>query len=458
MENCLSTEEMYDFIDGRIQDEKMAQIDTHIQSCATCSALFTELLETENELSTLFPSIHVDATFTNQVIDQLPKEKATHTKKREWRVVFATVFVTAALLFLVFSSLQKESEISSSSVTLSVKDVNVTDAAIKVTLAASGYTGDAFFFNESTDGNVNDEFLVLPNGERHSIGSWAEQSANEITYEFPLFDVPYTQFKLLFDFTRIYDIDGHWSLEVPIDRTELLAKTENVTLYTSFEKDGIDVNFIRAQHGPENTLIKFETKFSEEMATFVKQQVADYTADLPSAEKGAYGWGYNAQILFNVINADGQTLNRSIPEDTVSIQNDRYAHTQTLSAYPSVKNGGYLSVIGAKFELPTNVRHELTVDQLPYTFTYKDTEYEVNQLSDQSIEISSDVDTTTISSWHVTVDHKTAWDTAKLRTDSKKQYTTITFEKDIPLDSFILYGQTESKFVYFDEAIHVEIH
>ena len=78
-------------------------------------------------------------------------------------------------------------------------------------------------------------------------------------------------------------------------------------------------------------------------------------------------------------------------------------------------------------------------------------------LSNQRLEISSDAKSTTISSWQITVDHKTAWYTARLRTDKEKQYTTFTFNEDIHLDSFILYGQTESKIVYFDEAVHVDI-
>ena len=457
MVNCLSTEYMYDFIDGRIEDEKMAQIDEHIQTCATCTALFEELLETEQEISTLFHPMKGDALFTNQVMGQLPKEDIIPSKKRDWRVAFATVFVTAALFFLVFSSLQKEGVTSSSTVTISVTDVSVTDVSIKVTLATSGYNGDEYFFNESTEGSINSTSIVLPSGESDSIGGVAKQETNEITYEFSLFDVEHAEFKLLFDFKRIYDIDGQWLLEVPIDRTKLLAKTENVTLHSSFEKDGIDVNFLRAQHGPNNSIIKFETQFTEEMATFVEQQVAKYTAAFPLAEKAAYA-GYNAQILFDVIDADGQILNRSDPEDNINIQNDRYAHTATRSTYPRIQDGGYFSVIGAKFELPTNVRHALTVDQLPYSFTYKDTVYEVKLLSDQRLEISSDVNTTTISSWNLTVDHKTAWDTAQLRTDKQRQYTTITLDEDIRLDTFILYGQTESKFIYFDEPIQVDIH
>ncbi|KOP80108.1 hypothetical protein AMS59_01465 [Lysinibacillus sp. FJAT-14745] len=456
MVNCLSTEEMYDFIDGRL-DESMTQIDTHIQSCANCSALFEELLETEHALCTMFPPVNVDATFTNQVMDQLPKEKTELPKKRNWRATFATVFVTAALLFLVFSILQKESSTSSPSVMIRVKDVKVTDTLIEVTLTTSGYNGGELFFNESNEGNVNDVSLVLPNGETQSIGSYAEPSTNEITYGFSLFDVPYPEFKLVFDFKHIYDIDGQWSFEVPIDRKELLAKTKDITLHSSFKRDGIDVNFIRAQHGPYNSSFKFETKFTDDMATFIEQQVAQYTADLPLAEKDAYV-GYNAQILYEVINADGKTLKRSIPEDNINIQNDRYAHTDTLSTYPSIRDGGHLSVIGAKFELPTNVRHPLTVDQLPYTFTYKDTEYEVKLLPDQRLEISSDAKSATISSWDITVDHKIAWDTARFRRDKEKKYTTFTIKKDIQLDSFILYGQTETRYVYFDKPIDVDVH
>ncbi|MGE7693888.1 anti-sigma factor family protein [Lysinibacillus sp. NPDC094177] len=456
MVNCLSTEEMYDFIDGQLE-ESTAQIDTHIQSCATCSALFEELLETEHAISTMFSPVNVEAAFTNQVMDQLSLEKTVLSKKRDWRAALATVFVTAALLFLVFSILQKESSTSSSSVTIIVKEVKVTDALIEVTLATSGYNGDELFFNKSNEGNVNDVSLVLPNGETELIGSYAETSTNEITYVFPLFDVPYPEFKLVFDFKHIYDIDGQWSFEVPINRQELLAKTENITLHSSFKKDGIDVNFIRAQHGPYNSIFKFETNFTDDMATFVEQQVAQYTADLPLTEKDAYV-GYNAQILYDVINADGKTLKRSIPEDTISIQNDRLAHTETLSTYPSIRDGGYLSVIGAKFELPTNVRHALTVDQLPYSFTYKGTTYEVKLQPDQSLEISSDAKSTTISSWDIKVNHKTAWDTARFRTDKDKTYTTFTLNKDIQLDSFILYGQTETKFVYFDEPIDVDVH
>ncbi|WP_370078704.1 anti-sigma factor [Lysinibacillus sp. RC46] len=454
--NCLSTEEMFDFIDGRL-DESTKQIDSHIQSCTNCSALFELLLETEHTINTMFSPVNVEATFTNQVMDRLPKEKTVLPKKRDWRAAFASVFVTAALLFLVFSILQKEPSTSAPSVTISVKDIKVSDTHIEVTLATSGYTGDELFFNESNEGNVNDVSLVLPNGETHSIGSYADQSTNEVTYRFPLFDVPYPEFKLVFDFKHIYDIDGQWSLKVPIDRKELVAKTENITLHSSFKKDGIDVNFIRAQHGPYNSLFKFETKFTDDMARFVEQQVAQYTAGLPLPEKSAYV-GYNAQILYNVINADGQTLERSIPEDNINIQNDRYAHTDTLSTYPSIRDGGHLSVIGAKFELPTNVRHALTVDQLPYTFTYKDTKYEVKLLPDQRLEISSDAKSTTISNWDITVDHKIAWDTAKFRTDKEKKYTTFTINKDIQLNSFILYGQTETKFVYFDEPIDVDVH
>lgn len=459
MVNCLSTEEMYVFIDARGNEEKMKQINTHIESCTTCSAKFEELLEAEHNISAIFPSVHVEDTFTNQVMDQLPQKKTLFTKKRDWRPAFVTVLVTVALLFLVFSSLQQESRTSSPpSVSITVKDVTVTDVSIVVTVATSGYKGNETFYNDSNrNSGENNISLVLPNGKSSPFSfSTAKQSMNEITYEFGLFDVAYEDFKILFDYKHIYDIDGQWSLEVPIDRTELLANTQNVTLYSSFEKDGIDVNFLRAQHGPDNSLFKFETKFSEDMATFIEQQVTKYTVDLPLDEKQYYT-GYNAQILYNVIDADGQTLSRSIPEDTISIQNDRYAHTETLSAYPSVQDGGYISVIGAKFELPTNVRHVLTVNQLPYTFTYKDTVYEVKLLPDQRLEISSDAKSTTISSWHITVDHKTAWDTARLRTDQQKQYTTFTFDEGIYLDSFILYGQTESKFVYFDEAVHVDV-
>lgn len=78
--NCLSTEEMHDFIDGRIEDNKMMQMDKHIQSCATCSALLDEQLETEQLISSLFPPVHVDDSFTNQVMNQLPKKKTSLTK------------------------------------------------------------------------------------------------------------------------------------------------------------------------------------------------------------------------------------------------------------------------------------------------------------------------------------------------------------------------------------------
>lgn len=452
--NCLSTEEMQDFIDGRIDDNKMMQMDKHIQSCATCSALLNEQLETEQLISSLFPAVHVDDSFTDQVMDQLPKKKTSFTKKRGWRATFvAAAFVTAALLFLIISTVQQEPVTSSSPITIKVKDVKLTDAFITVTLATSGYNGKEMFFNESTKGDVA---LVLPNGKSEAASYGANQSANEITYEFPLFNVTYDEFKLLFNYQHIYDEEGQWTLEVPIDRKELLAQTETVTLHSTFEKEGVDVNFIRAQHGPQNSLFKFETKFTEEMATFVEQQVDKFTADLPLEEKKSYA-GYNAQILYDVIDADGQKLKRSVPEDNINIQNDRYAHTETISAYPSVQEGGYIAVTGTKFELPTDVRHPLTVDQLPYTFTYKDTEYEVKLLSDQRLEISSDAKTTTIKDWHITVNNKTAWDTARYREDKEKQYTTITFDEGIQLDSFILYGQTELKYVYFDEPIYVDI-
>ncbi|MFJ5767318.1 anti-sigma factor family protein [Lysinibacillus sp. NPDC093210] len=452
--NCLSTEEMQDFIDGQIEDNTMMQMDKHIQSCATCSALLDEQLETEQLISSLFPAVHVDDTFTNQVMAQLPKKKTSLTKKRDWRAIFtAAAFVTAALLFLVISTVKQEPVTSSTPITIKVKDVKLTDAFITVTLATSGYNGKEMFFNESTKGDVA---LVLPNGKSEAASYAADQSANEITYEFPLFNVTHDEFKLLFIYQHIYDEDGQWTLEVPIDRRELLAQTETVTLRSTFEKDGVDVNFIRAQHGPQNSLFKFETKFTEEMATFVEQQVEKYTADLPLKEKEAYT-GYNAQILYDVIDADGQKLKRSVPEDNINIQNDRYAHTDTISAYPSVQEGGYIAVTGAKYELPTNVRHPLTVDQLPYTFTYKDTVYEVKLLPGQRLEISSDAKTTTIKDWHITVNNKTAWDTARFREDKEKKYTTITFDEGIQLDSFILYGQTELKYVYFDEPIRVDI-
>lgn len=458
--NCLSIEDLYDFIEGRLNKEEMTKFDEHIQSCTACSLQLEELLEEERELISMFPSVSVDESFTNQVMDRLPKTKAVVSKKREWRAAIATVFVSAALLFLVLLGLQDktvETVTSSSSVNINVKDVNITDASIEVTLATSGYDGNELFFNGSISDNDNQVSLVLPNGKRESIGFYADQSKNEITYEFSLFDVPYTEFDLLFDFKRIYDIDGHWTFEVPIDRKELLAKTVNVPLHSSFEKDGVKVNFIRAQHGPYNSIIKFETKFTEDMATFVEQQIAQYTAELPLAEKDHFV-GYNAQILYKVIDADGQTLNRSNLEDTISIQNDRYAHTETLGTYPRVQEGGYISVIGAKFELPTNVRYALTVDQLPFTFSYKDTEYEVKLLPDQSLEITSDADTTTINQWQITVDNEIAWDTAKLRTDNQKQYTTFTMKENIHLDSFILYGQTETNLVYFDEPIQVNLY
>lgn len=445
---------MHDFIDGRIDDNQMLQMDKHIQTCATCSALLDEHLETEQLISAMFPAVKVDDSFTNQVMNQLPKKKTALTKKRDWRVTLATVaFVAAALLFLVFSSVQQESVTSSTPITIKVKDVKLTDAFITVTIAATGYTGNELFFRESTEGNVS---LVLPNGKIEEPSYYAEHSTNEITYEFALFDVSHEEFTLLFNFQPLEDTDKQWTLEVPIDRKELLAKTENVTLRSSFEKDGVDVNFIRAQHGPQNSLFKFETKFTEEMATFVEQQVDQFTADLPLREKEAYA-GYNAQILYDVIDADGQKLKRSVPEDNINTQNDRYAHTDTLSAYPSVKEGGYISVVGAKYELPTNVRHPLTLDQLPYTFTYKDTVYDVKLLSDQRLEISSDAKTTTIKDWHITVNNKTAWDTARFREDKEKQYTTFTFDEGVKLDSFILYGQTELKYIYFDEPIRVEI-
>lgn len=452
--NCLSTEEMHDFIDGRIEDNKMMQMDKHIQSCATCSALLDEQLETEQLISSLFPPVHVDDSFTNQVMNQLPKKNTSLTKKRDWRATFAAVaFVTAALLFLVFSTMQQEPATSSTPITIKVKDVKLTDAYITVTLATSGYNGDENFFNEATVGDVA---LVLPSGKSEIASYSAEQSMNEIKFEFPLFNVTHDEFKLLFNYQHIYDVDGQWTFEVPIDRKELLAQTETVTLRSAFEKDGVDVNFIRAQHGPQNSLFKFETKFTENMATFVEQQVEKFTADLPLAEKESYA-GYNAQILYDVIDADGQKLQRSMPEDNVNIQNDRYAHTETISAYPSVKEGGYIAVTGAKFELPTNVRHPLTLDQLPYSFTYKDTVYEVKLLPNQRLEISSDAKATTINDWHITVNNKPAWDTSRVRKDKEKQYTTITFDKGIQLDSFILYGQTELKYVYFDEPIRVDI-
>lgn len=452
---------MYDFIDGRINDETMKKMNEHIQYCSVCSALLDEISETEDELMSLFPSVSVDVHFTNQVMNQLPEKRPIVTKKRDWRAAFATVFVSAALIFLVFWSIQEKTEETSSSsseVTINVKDVKITDAIIEVTLVTSGYTGDERFFDESTGFfDVNNVSLVLPSGVSKSIGSYAEQSNNEIIYRFPLFDVPHAEFDLVFDFKRIYGIDGHWTIEVPVDRKELLAKTENVPLQTSFEKEGIHVNFVRAQHGPYHSLINFESKFTEEMAAFVEEHVTQYTADLPLAEKKHYA-GYNAQILYEVINVDGQKLNRSNLEDTVSTQNDRYAHTETLGTYPKVEKGGYVSVIGAKFELPTNVRYELSVDQLPFSFSYKDTVYDVKLLPDGQLEISSDVNTTTINEWHVTVDNQTAWDTARLRTDDQKQYITIALDENINLDAFILYGQTETKLVYFDEAIQVKLH
>ncbi|WP_431808581.1 hypothetical protein [Lysinibacillus sphaericus] len=107
--------------------------------------------------------------------------------------------------------------------------------------------------------------------------------------------------------------------------------------------------------------------------------------------------------------------------------------------------------------MPTNVRHPLTLDQLPYSFTYKETVYEVKLLPNQRLEISSDAKATTINDWHITVNNKTAWDTARVRKDKEKQYTTITFDEGVQLDSFILYGQTELQYVYFDEPIRVDI-
>ena len=454
MVKCLSMEDMYDFLDRRMDGKKITQIDRHMQECASCSARFEELLETEHTISALFPPASVDATFTDQVMDQLPKKKTGITKKHHWRATFGTVMITAAFIFLVFSILQKEDYQNTSSVSIKVKDVKISDAFIYVTLATSGYDGKHLLLDNPTD---YDTSMVFPNGENKLSGFITDKSQSEVRFEFPLFDVPDSRFNLLFTINRLYGIDGQWSLQVPIDRREMLAQTENVTLQTSFEKDGIAVNFIRAQHGPENSLFQFETKFTEGMATFVEQQVTKYTAGLPQDEKTAFV-GYNAQILFDVFNAEEQKLSRSIPEDTISIQNDRYAHTKTLSGYPSVQNGGYLLVTGAKFELPTDVRHSLTIDQLPYAFTYKSTDYEVKLLPDRRLEISSDAKTTSIESWHVTVDHKTAWDYSEFRTENQKQYTTFTLEKDIPFDSFILYGQTELKYVYFDKPITVDIH
>ncbi|MFJ7668242.1 anti-sigma factor family protein [Lysinibacillus sp. NPDC097195] len=452
--NCLSTDEMHDFIDGRIVDDKMMQMDKHIQSCASCFALLDEQLKTEQLISSPFSKVYVDDSFTNQVMEQLPKKKTLHTKKRNWRATFvAAVFVTAALLFLVFSTVQQEPVTSSKPITIKVKDVKLTDAFVTVTLVASGYNSDELFFRESVERGVE---LELPNGKREDASYFAEYSTNEITYEFALFDITHDEFTLLFNFQNINDLDRQLTLEVPIDRRELLAQTETVTLRSTFEKDGVNVNFIRAQHGPQNSLFKFETKFTEEMATFVEQQVDKFTAGLPLKEKEAYA-GYNAQILYDVIDADGQKLPRSVPEDNINIQNDRYAHTDTISAYPSVQEGGYIAVTGAKFELPTNVRHPLTLDQLPYTFTYKDTLYEIKLLSDQRLEISSDAETTTIKNWHITVDNKTAWDTSRFREDKEKQYITFTFDEGINLNSFILYGQTELKYIYFDEPIRVDI-
>lgn len=463
--NCLSIENFFDFIEGRLNEEEMTKFDMHIQYCSSCSSQFAELLDEEQKVASMFPTVNVDYTFTNQVMNQLPERKTVVTKKRDWRVAFTTVLVSAALLFVVFWSVQEKSlqtATNSSAVEISVKDVNITDALIEVTLTTSGYSGDELFLTEESLSffSFNNISLVLPNGESKSIRYYGDQSKNEITFGFPLIDVPYAEFDLLFDFKNIYGIDGHWSLEVPIDRKKLLAKTEKVTLHSSFEKEGVNMNFIRAQHGPYHTLINFETKFTEDMATFVEQQVAKYTADLPLAEREHYinNVSYRAQILYEVIDADGQTLHRSNLEDTVNTQNDRYAHTETLGTYPRVEEGGYVSVIGAKFELPTNVRYELTVDQLPFSFSYKDTVYEVILLPDERLEISSDADTTTINEWHITVDNQIAWDTARLRTDNQKQFTTITFKEDIKLDSFILYGQSETSLVYFDEAIQVNLH
>ncbi|MFY3790289.1 anti-sigma factor family protein [Ureibacillus sp. MALMAid1270] len=458
--NCLSIEEMYDLIDGRINGEKANKMNAHIQSCSKCSALLDELQETEIEMFSLFPSMSVDVQFTNSVINHLPVKKPVISKNRDWRISLSTIFVSAALFLLVFWSVQdsmRKTSSNSTEVTISVKDVNIMDALIEVTLVTSGYYGEESFFDESNGFfDVNNISLVLPSGVTKSIGFSGEQSKNEYTFKFPLFDVPHAEFELIFDFKRIYGIDGHWTLDVPIDRKELLAQTENVPLRTSFEKDGIHVNFIRAQHGPDHTLINFETKFTEDMASFVEQQVDQYTSKLPFGERVHYG-GYRAQILYEVVNANGQTLDRSNLEDTVSTQNDRYASTETLGTYPKVDEGGYVSVIGAKFELPTNVRYELSVDQLPFTFDYKDTEYEVILLPDGRLEISSDVNTTTINNWHVTVDNQSAWDTARLRKDDKKQYITITMKDNINLDSIILYGQTETKLVYFDEAVQVSL-
>ncbi len=452
MVKCLSMEDMFDFLDGRMEGKKITQIERHMQDCPSCSARFEELLETEHTISTLFPPVSVEATFTDQVMDKLTKKKTT--KKHHWRATLATVMITAAFIFLIFSILQKEDYQNASSVSIKVKDVKISDAFIYVTLATSGYDGEHLLLNDPDD---YDTSMVFSNGENRLSGFITEKSKSEVTFEFPLFDVPDSRFNLLFDINRLYGIDGKWSIQVPIDRRDMLAQTENVTLQTSFEKDGIDVNFIRAQHGPENSLIQFETKFTEEMATFVEQQVTKYTVDLPQDEKSAFV-GYNAQILFDVFNAEGQKLSRSIPEDTISVQNDRYAHTITLSGYPSVQNGGYLLVTGVKFELPTNIRHPLSIDQLPYTFTYNGTDYEVKLLPDQRLEVSSDAKTTSIKNWHITVDHKTAWDYSEFRTENQKLYTTFTLEKDIPFESFILYGQTELKYVYFDKPITVDIH
>lgn len=455
MMNCLSIEEMYAFIDGQMQEKEMHDKEAHFQSCATCSALFSEMIETEHVLSNVFPPVNVEATFTNEVMDKLTKKKMVRSKKRDWRAAFATVFVTAALIVLVFSSLQKEPVTSSPSVSLSLKDIEVTDVSITVTVATSGYDGNESFYNDSNrNSKENNIEIILPNGRSVPFSfSIAKQSMNEMTYEFDLFDVEHEDFTILFSFTHIFDIFGQWSLEVPIDRTELLAKTKNIPLNASFEKDGIDVKFIHAQHGPYNSRFKFETKFTEDMEIFVEKQVEKYTADLPVFEKEPYG-AYNAQILFNVINADGQTLQRSIPEDTISI-ND---YVETLTTFPTVQEGGYIYVIGAKFELPTNVRHELTMDQLPYSFTYKDTVYDVKRLADGRLEISSDLKSTTINNWQITANYETAWDTAQVRTDEEKNYVTITLKEDLPVDSFILYGQTEEKYVYFDEAVRVDLY
>ncbi|RKJ49029.1 hypothetical protein D7X33_33195, partial [Butyricicoccus sp. 1XD8-22] len=100
----------------------------------------------------------------------------------------------------------------------------------------------------------------------------------------------------------------------------------------------------------------------------------------------------------------------------------------------------------------------LSVDQLPFTFSYKNTEYEIKLLPNGQLEISSDANTTTINQWEITVDNEIAWDTAKLRTDNQKQYTTFTMKENIHLDPFILYGQTETNLVYFDEPIQVNLY